>query len=299
MKLVANGLPIEVDDSGGADRPVILMIMGLGMQLTGWPDEMVDAFLRRGFRVVRFDNRDSGLSQGFDDVVVGNLFWQSLRHRLGLQIRTAYSLQDMALDALGVLDALQIEQAHVIGASMGGMIAQRVAASAPARVRSLVSIMSSSGAAGLPGPRPKVAAALLKQPADKSEAGLVAHGLKFVRLIASPSYPQEDPLVAARILGYLQRAYRPSGTLRQMLAVAADKDRAALLEKVRSPTLVLHGDADPLVPVECGRNTAKRIAGARFVGIPGMGHDLPPPVVEMLLECIFPFIDSVENMNEH
>jgi pimeloyl-ACP methyl ester carboxylesterase len=294
MKVTANGIQLEVEDSGGEGRPVVLLIMGLGMQLTAWPAEFVQSFVDAGFRVVRYDNRDIGLSQGFDETRARNLVWQSLRQRLGLVVQSAYSLQDMADDALGVLDVLGIGRAHVVGASMGGMIAQRLAASAPKRATSLVSIMSSSGARNLPGPRPDVAAALLRRPPSCTEAALVAHNLGLVRLIASPAYPQDDKALADRITLSLRRAYRPAGVVRQILAIGADSGRAALLPRIGSPTLVVHGDADPLVRVACGEDTARRIPGARFVKVPGMGHDLPPQVVEILLRHIVPFVQTAE-----
>lgn len=295
MKIKANGIEIEVEDSGGEGRPVALLVMGLGMQLIGWPDDFVQALIDAGFRVVRHDNRDIGLSQGFDEAGSGNLLWQSVRQRIGLPVRSVYSLQDMANDSLGVLDALGVARAHVVGASMGGMIAQRLAASAPKRAASLVSIMSSSGARKLPGPRPDVAAALLRRPPSRTEAALVAHSLGMVRLIQSPAYPQSDEVVAERIRHAMRRAYRPAGVVRQMLAIVADNGRAELLPRIASPALVLHGEADALVPIACGRDSAKRIPGGRFVSIPGMGHDLPPPVVEILMQHILPFLESVEN----
>jgi pimeloyl-ACP methyl ester carboxylesterase len=294
MKLTANGIQIEVEDSGGEGRPAILLIMGLGMQLIAWPDGFVQSLVDAGFRVVRHDNRDIGLSQGFDDAGAGNLVWQSVRQRIGLSVRSAYTLQDMANDALGVLDALGIRRAHVVGASMGGMIAQRLAVSAPQRLTSLVSIMSSSGARNLPGPRPDVAAALLRRPVSRTEAALVAHGMGFARLIASPAYPQDDRAITDRITRGLRRAYRPAGVVRQMLAIGADSGRETVLPRIASPTLVLHGDADPLVPIACGLDTARRIPGARFVAVPGMGHDLPPQVVEILLQHIVPFLQAAE-----
>ncbi len=295
MKITANGIGIEVEDSGGEGRPVVFLIMGLGMQLIGWPDDFVQGLVDAGYRVVRHDNRDIGLSQDFASAGTGNLIWQSVRQRLGLPVRSAYSLQDMADDALGVLDALGIERAHVVGASMGGMIAQRLAASAPARTASLVSIMSSSGARRLPGPRSDVTAALIRRPADRSEATLVAYGLGFARLIASPAYPQPDQAIADRLRVAMRRAYNPAGVVRQILAIGADSNRADVLAKITAPTLVLHGEADPLIPIVCGRDTAARIPGARFVGIPGMGHDLPPEVVDILLRNIVPFLQSVES----
>ncbi|MGK6311256.1 alpha/beta fold hydrolase [Variovorax sp. DT-64] len=294
MKLKANGIQIEVEDSGGEGRPVVLLIMGLGMQLIAWPEEFVRTLVDAGFRVVRHDNRDIGLSQGFDHAGTGNLVWQSVRHRMGLPVRSVYSLQDMADDALGVLDALGIRRAHVVGASMGGMIAQRLAVAAPQRTASLVSIMSSSGARNLPGPRPDVAAALMRRPASRTEAALVAHSLGVVRLIASPAYAQDERTLTDRITHGLRRAYRPAGIVRQMLAIGADSSRHALLGRISSPTLVLHGDADPLVPIACGQDTARRISGARFLSVPGMGHDLPPPVCDILLQYIIPFLQTAE-----
>jgi pimeloyl-ACP methyl ester carboxylesterase len=294
MKITANGIQIEVEDTGGEGRPVVLLIMGLGMQLIAWPEEFVQSLVDAGFRVVRHDNRDIGLSQGFDEAGTGNLIWQGIRQRIGLPVRSVYSLQDMADDALGVLDGLRIKRAHVVGASMGGMIAQRLAASAPNRMASLVSIMSSSGARHLPGPRPDVAAALMRRPASRTEAALVAHRLELVRLISSPAYPQDDRTVTGRITRALRRAYRPAGVVRQMLAIGADSDRVAVLPRISSPSLVLHGDADPLVPMACGEDTARRIPGARFVAVPGMAHDLPPQVVKILLAHMVPFLLTAE-----
>ena len=299
MKIKANGIDIEVEDSGfpgePQGRPVLLLIMGLGMQLIAWPAPFVQALVDAGFRVIRFDNRDIGLSQGFDQAGSRNLIWESLRARLGLSVRAAYSVQDMAHDALGVLDALGIARAHVVGVSMGGMIAQRLAASAPTRVASLVSIMSSSGARSLPGPSGDITMALIKRPANRTEAALLAHSLGFISLIGSPAFAQEPAALQATLLRGLRRAYRPAGVARQLLAIAADSQRAALLARIVSPTLVLHGDADRLVPIACGRDTARRIPGARFVSIPGMGHDLPPGVCDLLTAQIIPFVNQAAN----
>lgn len=294
MKLQANGLQIEVDDTGGEGRPVVLLIMGLGMQLVGWPQDFVQALVDAGFRVVRHDNRDIGLSQGFDHAGTGNIVWESIRQRLGLQVRSAYTLQDMARDSLGVLDALGIKQAHVIGASMGGMIAQHLAANAPDRVTRLVSIMSSSGARGLPGPKSDVAAMLLRRPLGGGEADLVAHSIRLLRLIQSPAYPQSTEALAERLTFSMRRAYRPAGMFRQMLAIGADSRRPEVLPRIKCPTLVLHGEADALVPMACGQDTAKRIPGAKFISIPGMGHDLPPEVCAILVNHIAPFLHAAE-----
>ena len=294
MKLIANGLNIEVEDTGGEGRPVVLLIMGLGMQLIAWPEPFVQSLVDAGFRVVRHDNRDIGLSQGFDHAGNANLIWQTLRQKLGLKVQSAYTLEDMAKDSLGVLDALGIQRAHIVGASMGGMIAQRVAAMAPQRTASLVSIMSSSGARGLPGPRREVGAMLLRRPMGGSEADLIAHSLRFLKLIGSPAYPQEDAVVAERLRLAMRRAYRPAGMMRQMVAIGADAGREKVLPSIQSPTLVLHGDADALVPMACGQDTARRIPGATFDPIPGMGHDLPPQVQQLVLDRMIPFMQTAQ-----
>lgn len=294
MKVTANGLQIEVDDTGGEGRPVILLIMGLGMQLVAWPDAFVQQLVDAGFRVVRHDNRDIGLSQGFDHLGTGNLVWETIRHRIGLKVRSAYTLQDMALDSLGVLDALGIQKAHIVGASMGGMIAQRIAATAPERTASLVSIMSSSGARGLPGPRREVGAMLMRRPRSHDETALVAHSIRLLRLIQSPAYPQTDEQLATRLTFSMRRAYHPAGLMRQMLAIGADDDRPQVLARIQRPTLVLHGDADTLVPIACGQDSARRIPGATFTAIPGMGHDLPPEVCTILAHHIAPFAHAAD-----
>ncbi len=293
MKIIANKIRVEVEDSGG-DGPVALLIMGLGMQLIAWPPAFVQALVDAGYRVICYDNRDAGLSQGFDHLATPNLLWQSIRQRIGLPVKAPYALQDMADDALGLLDVLGIAHAHVIGASMGGMIAQRLAIMAPQRVASLVSIMSSSGARGLPGPRRDVAAALVRRPAGRTEAALVEHSLSLVRLISSPAHPHDVQQLTERIVCGMRRAYRPSGVLRQMLAIGADTERAEALSHISCPTLVLHGEADPLVPIDCGLDTARRIQGAQFIAVAGMGHDLPPGVVDLIAGHIIPFLDAAK-----
>lgn len=298
MKIRANKIDVEVEDSGqalnadGSARPVVLLIMGLGMQLIAWPPEMVRALVDAGFRVVRFDNRDVGLSQHFDALGAPNLLWVGLKHRLGWRIKPPYSLQQMAADALGVLDALQIGKAHIVGVSMGGMIAQRLALLAPARVLSLTSIMSSSGARGLPNARPEVTRVLLSRPASSSLEAAVEHSLGLFKAIGSPGYFMDEAVLRERVTEATQRSFHPQGIVRQMVAIVADSTRAAALADVAVPTLVVHGRADPLVPLACGEDTARRIPGATLAAIEGMGHDLPPGVVERLLELLIPHFDA-------
>jgi pimeloyl-ACP methyl ester carboxylesterase len=298
MKIRANGIDIELEDTGAggtqAGRPVVLLIMGLGMQLVAWPGEMIDALVDAGYRVVRHDNRDVGLSQHFNHLGAPNVIWAQVKLKMGLSPNAPYTLQNMADDAVGVLDALGVERAHVVGLSMGGMIAQRVALSAPQRVASLTSIMSSSGARGLPEARSDVIRALFSRPMGPGLDAIVDHYLRLMRLIGSPGYPMPEPLLRERILAGLRRSHNPVGTLRQMMAIAADVgSRARALGAIRAPTLVLHGKADPLVPYACGEDTARRIPGARLVGIDGMGHDLPPGVVDHVLRHTLPHLQAV------
>jgi pimeloyl-ACP methyl ester carboxylesterase len=291
MKIKANNIDIEIEDTHPGDaagRPVVLLIMGLGMQLIAWPPAMVQALVDAGFRVVRLDNRDIGLSQHFDHLGSPSLLWEGLKFRMGWRIRPPYSLDDMAADTVGVLDALQIGKAHVVGVSMGGMIAQRVAVLAPSRLLSLSSIMSSSGARGLPEASPAVTRVLLSRPAGRGMQAAIDHTVKLLKAIGSPGFPMDDAEIREKVTAAAQRSFHPQGVLRQMVAVAADSARASALARVTVPTLVLHGRADRLVPMACGEDTARRIPGARFESIEGMGHDLPPGVVDRLLALLIP-----------
>ena len=294
VQVKANGISIEVEDTGAdgsqAGRPVVLLIMGLGMQLVAWPPAFVQGLVDQGFRVVRFDNRDIGLSQHFDHLGVPNLLWESFKFRVGFAVNAPYSVLDMAADTLGVLDALGIGRAHVVGVSMGAMIAQRVALTAPGRVLSLTSIMGSSGARYLPGPKPKVLRVLLSRPDGTDEQAIVDHYVKLFRAIGSPAFPLDEAALRERVLAATRRSYHPAGSVRQMTAIAADARRADELPRITIPTLVLHGTDDPLVPFACGEDTARRIRGSRFLGIEGMGHDLPPGVVERLLQPLVPHL---------
>jgi pimeloyl-ACP methyl ester carboxylesterase len=265
---------------------VVLLIMGLGMQLIAWPPQFVQALIDAGFRVVRLDNRDVGLSAHLGHLGKPKMLWAMLQARLGLPMRAPYSLADMAADALGALDALGIARAHVVGVSMGGMIAQRVAIAAPQRVISLTSIMSSSGARGLPGARRDILAMMLGRPQNKSIEAQLAYTVRLFKAIGSPDYPIAEAEMRERMLRSIQRSVYPEGTLRQMLAIATDNNRAEELAHITSPTLVLHGKADPLVPYACGEDTARRIYGAHLVGIDGMGHDLPPIPVAKILDAL-------------
>jgi pimeloyl-ACP methyl ester carboxylesterase len=292
MKIEANGLQIEVDDAGGAGQPVLLL-MGLGGQLIHWPDGFLHGLASAGFRAIRFDNRDAGLSQHLPGRGVPNLALAGARRLLGLPARPPYTLHDMAADALGVLDALGIARAHLVGISLGGMVAQRMAIAAPARCATLTSIMSSSGARGLPGPRAQVLKALARKPrAGAGADAVMRYHLDFFGAIAGPAFGMPDDQARALVRRTVARSHDPAANLRQRAAVMADTSRARALAQVRCPTLVLHGDADPFVPIECGRDTARRIAGARFVAIEGGGHDLAPRAFDAFLRQLLPFLQS-------
>ena len=271
----ANGIQIEYESFGSESDPVIVLIMGLGMQLIAWPDPFCQKLAAAGFRVVRFDNRDIGLSTYFDDRGVPNMVWQFIKARIGLRVRNAYDLNDMAADTIGLMDALQVRDAHVVGASMGGMIAQQVAAKYPARVRSLVSIMSTSGDRRLPPATREAQRALFARPANPHDPNsVVEHSMKIWGVIGSPGFPTAPDELRARTQRSVARSYHPQGVARQLVGILASGDRSSDLATIRKPALVIHGDCDPLVRPACGEDTAKKIPGAKLKIIKGMGHDM-------------------------
>ena len=286
MQVSANGIGIEVDDQGLPGGEPVLLIMGLGMQLVGWPEELVQGLVSRGFRVLRFDNRDIGLSQGFDHLGVPNLAIAGIKYTLHMKVRPLYTLDDMASDALGVLDALGQRSAHVVGASMGGMIAQHLAARHPDRVRSLTLIMTTSGARHLPQPSMKVRGVLLSRPDGKEPEAVVRHLQHVLGVIGSPAYPPEPARLQQRLRSMVARSWRPAGTARQLMAVVADGDRSALLPRISAPVCVIHGRDDPLVPVAAAHDLVAKLPGARSDIIPGMGHDLPLQLLDRIAQGI-------------
>ena len=276
MQLSANGITLEVEDHGPTSGEPLLLIMGLGMQLVAWPDGFVKQLVAKGFRVIRFDNRDAGLSQSFDEQGVPNIALASMQYLFRMRVKAPYSMTDMARDAVGVLDALNIRQAHVCGASMGGMIAQHLGIAHAERVKSLTLIMTTSGARALPQPTMKVRQALLSRPSDPKNLDSIAeHYFKLYRLIGSPGFPAPEAELRERIGVSVRRSNRPRGVARQLVAIAADSGRAAQLGQIKLPTHIIHGEADPLVPVAAAHDLKQRIAGATMDLIAGMGHDLP------------------------
>lgn len=274
------GIEIFFEDHGDPAHDAILLVMGLGAQLTLWPDEFVSALVGEGYRVIRYDNRDIGLSQKMEGARAPSLATQVLRKKFGWPARVPYTLTDMANDGVGVLDALEIDAAHVVGASMGGMIAQLMAVHHGPRMLSLTSIMSTTGNGKLPQAEKHAMDALIAPLAALDEETLVAHGLNVARNIGSPGFPFDPEQQRERVLRNVRRSVYPAGLPRQLAAIIDDGCRRSRLADVRVPTLVLHGEGDPLVKLEAGEDTARAIPGARLVTIPGWGHDIPLPLID-------------------
>jgi pimeloyl-ACP methyl ester carboxylesterase len=280
MQVSANGVHIEVDVRGPDSGEPLLMIMGLGMQLVAWPEGLVDELVAHGFRVIRFDNRDIGLSQPFDQLGVPSVPLAALLHTLRLPVKAPYQLADLARDAVGVLDALGIAKAHVCGASMGGMIAQHLGFAHGDRLKSLTLMMTSSGARSLPRESFKVRRVLMSRPRrgatpEQTLDNILDHFVRLYGVIGSPGHTTEPQALRERIAGSVRRSFRPQAVARQLVAIAADSRRAERLPRIMAPTLVIHGEGDALIPVAAAHDLARRIPGARLEIIPGWGHDLP------------------------
>ena len=286
-KLDVNGLQIEYDSFGDAGAEPVLLIMGLATQMTAWTPEFCNALAAHGFHVFRFDNRDVGLSTKYDGVRSPGKMRFLLNHVLKVPLRAPYSLEDMAGDAVGVLDALGIDAAHVVGASMGGMIAQLVAIKHPQRVRTLTSIMSTSGARHLPRTRPEVVKhVLMNRPKKPDREAMLEHTIAALKMISSPGFPRGDKEWREIVTAFVERSFYPQAFQRHLAAVVGDGSRVERLKTLDRPTLVIHGREDPMVPVEHGIDTAHHIRGAQLEIIDGMGHDLPPQLVGRLTSMI-------------
>jgi pimeloyl-ACP methyl ester carboxylesterase len=270
----ANGIELTYDTFGEAGAPPMVLIMGLASQMIAWDEEFCAGLAARGFRVIRFDNRDIGLSTRLESLGVPNVAQLLLAHMAGQPTRAPYTLSDMARDVVGLLDALGIDAAHVVGASMGGAIAQTVAIEHPRRLLSLCSIMATSGDPSLPPPTPE-ALQLLMTPTPTDQAGYYRRYLQTMKVLRGAGFPQDETRDLERAEQNFRRGLYPPGVARQLIAILASGSRKAALAKVRVPTLVIHGDADPLVPVECGIDVADTVPGAQRLIIEGMGHALP------------------------
>jgi pimeloyl-ACP methyl ester carboxylesterase len=292
-QIKANGITLEYDERGPKDGVPILLIMGFGSQMTSWPDEFPQGLADAGLRVIRFDNRDVGLSQKWDGVIPNAQAAQAAI-AAGKKPDVPYVLSDMAADAAGLLDALGVKSAHILGASMGGMIAQLVALDHAANARSLISVFSTTGDPSLPRSTPEAMAALTAKPASTDRAAVIAHSVKGRRAYASTAYPFDEARLAALVGSSYDRSYYPEGSLRHWSAIMSSPPRTERLKKLSIPTLVLHGTADTLIPVQAGRHTAQSIPGAEYLEVEGWGHDLPLPVLPVLFAAILPFIAKVE-----
>lgn len=285
-EVTANGITIHYEEHGDPAGPPILLIMGLGAQMTLWPIELVEALVARGFRVIRYDNRDIGLSHKFHGAKAPGMVWQMLAARLGFKPKVPYTLSDMAADGMALLDALGIERAHVAGASMGGMIAQLMAVEHGHRVMTLTSIFSTTGHPKLPQAEKHALQALTRRPVSMEEEALIEHGIMLAQAIGSPGFRPDPAKLRERVTQIVRRSVYPEGLARQLAAIIHDGDRTRRLKSVTAPTLVLHGEGDPLIKVECGRATAAAIPGARIMTFPGWGHDLPQEMVEPVADAI-------------
>lgn len=269
MARARNG-KVEIEyETYGDGAQAVLLVSGLGSQMTRWPVAFCERLAARGFRVTRFDNRDTGKSTWF-------------------QPGDSYSLADMAADGMAVLDAASLAKAHIVGVSMGGMIAQRIAINHPDRTLSLTSIMSASGAPGTLTATPEAAAVLVNVPPDPTTdfAAFLDAGEASAKVIGSPAYPWPEGALRERAEAEYRRAYNPTGSVRQMGAIRGDGDRTAELQALKVPTVVLHGADDPLVPLVGGQATAAAVSGAELRVIPGMGHDLPPALYDTFIDAI-------------
>jgi len=286
--LTANGITLAYDTFGDDRAETILLIAGLGTQMIRWTTPFCDSLAARGYRVIRFDNRDAGGSTHFSDHPVPDFGALATALMAGRRPDVPYTLHDMASDTIGLLDAFAIDRAHLVGRSMGGMIAQVVASTCPERVLSLTSIMSSTGNPQLPSAAPDVMA-LLTRPAPGPRTdpeGYLDHALTFARRITGSGYPFDGAAHRALLLEEVQRAYDPAGFARQIAAIAVTGDRRSALATIAVPTLVIHGADDPLIPAACGADTAAAIPGAEFMLIDGMGHDLPPALEPRVADAI-------------
>jgi pimeloyl-ACP methyl ester carboxylesterase len=286
-QIEANGLTLTYDTFGSEEAPPLLLIMGLGGQLIAWPADLCQQLALSGYWVIRFDNRDIGRSTKFDAAAMPNFPRLLLRFILRLPLKVPYLLKDMAADTVGLLDALGIERAHVVGASMGGMIVQELLIHHRERLKTAVSIMSTTGDRKLPWPSREVMT-LLRTPPAKERAAYIEQSVRSWHVLAGNHFPFHAERVREQAGQAYDRGLNPAGTARQMAAILASGSRQDALRSVTTPTLVIHGDADPLVPVAGGQATAKAIPNANLLIIPGMGHSLPietwPQVVEAIAE---------------
>ncbi len=289
-----NNVDIAYELYGLPENPCLLLIHGLGMPCAAWPMALIERFVQDGFQVLILDNRDIGLSQKMDAAGLPNIVISTVKRMLGLRIKPAYTLNDMMQDVLSLLDYLSIEKTHVVGVSMGGMISQLLAINAPQRVQSLTSIMSTTNARSLPSSDWEVSKHMMSKPASNSDADRLAYHVKTWRLIGSPDYPTPIKELEQHIIRMAERGMTAAGTSRQLNAIIGTPDRTKALGSLTMPCQVIHGTDDPLVPVECGKATAKAIKHSKLHLIKGMGHDLPEALLQQIGDLIYTQATSVE-----
>jgi pimeloyl-ACP methyl ester carboxylesterase len=283
--VTANGMQIEYETFGDPASPPLLLIMGLGAQMIHWPEEFCKQLASQGLYVIRYDNRDVGLSSKCDEAGVSDISEIFTDPELGAELNIPYTLDDIADDAVGLLDALGIEKAHVLGMSMGGMIAQTVAIRHPSRVLSLISMASGTGDPDLPYGNPE-AMAMLVAPMPAEREAYIEHNINLFRTITGSKYQADEQEVRRLVECAYDRCYYPPGMARHSLAIMTAGSRKQALKSVTAPTLVIHGSEDPLLPVEQGSATAEAVPGAELLVIEGMGHDLPAGVWPLLVDAI-------------
>ena len=288
-----NGIDIEYETFGDRGARPLLLIMGLGAQLVLWEEEFCTELVERGHYVIRYDNRDVGLSTKLEHAGAPSFLEAMQAAAAGRKAEVAYTLDEMADDAAALLEALELESAHVVGASMGGMIGQTLVLRHPERVRSLTSIMSTTGNPDLAPAHPDALGALM-QPRVKERDGAIEQAVSLQRMIGGTGFPFDEERARRVAARSYDRSFYPVGVARQIAAVMASGNRAPLLASVKAPTLVIHGDADPLVPIEGGRDTAQAIPGAELLVIEGMGHEMPPPVWPRIIDAISEHTEKAE-----
>jgi pimeloyl-ACP methyl ester carboxylesterase len=281
----ANGIDLCYQTFGDAANPGMLLIMGLGTQMLGWDEMFCRQLAGRGFYVIRFDNRDIGKSTWLDHLEVPNPMMLLAKAAIGFKPKVPYTLKDMAADTVGLLDALGIARAHVVGASMGGMIGQEMAVAHPERMITFTSIMSTTGDRELPAAKPEATSMLVAKPAANLEE-FIPFYRKLMTVLRAGSFPEDEVLDEPRAIASWQRGYHPAGSARQLAAIIASGNRSEALATVKVPTLVIHGRPDPLVPVEGGIATAAAIPGAKLVILERMGHALPLSAWDQVIDAI-------------
>lgn len=284
-KVNVSGIEINYDTFGDPSNPAILLIMGLSVQMILWDPKFCQALASQGYYVIRFDNRDVGLSSKLDDQPVPNIMQITADIQQRKPVSVPYKLSDMANDAVGLLDALHIQSAHMVGISMGGMIAQTMAIEHPERVKTLTSMSSTTGNPTLPQAKPEAMAVLITPPPVEREK-YIEQEVKGWRILHGPKYNYNEQAIRERSARVYDRNFYPQGTARQFAAILASGSRNSKLKDVTIPTLVIHGDADPLIPVEAGKDTAQAIPGAELLLIEGMGHSIPDEVAPQIIQAI-------------